>query len=128
MNILDGQIDFHGLTLRPLTIGSMELCRAFGLGLFTGEQVSPPEQIRQTAAYLWIQSEPLPDVIASAQAGLTPEAWHSKYILPFMFRITPKALGDAAALIMKSLEDIGQAVVDVEAKPDQRPEDVPPNS
>ena len=37
MNILDGQIDFHGLTLRPLTIGSMELCRAFGLGLFTGE-------------------------------------------------------------------------------------------
>jgi hypothetical protein len=50
MNILDGQIDFHGLTLRPLTIGSMELCRAFGLGLFTGEQVTPPEQIRQTAA------------------------------------------------------------------------------
>lgn len=126
-NLFDGEIDFHGMTLRPLTIGTMEVCRDRGLTLFSGETVSPQEQIRQTAAYLWIQSEPLESVLASIREGLAPEDWFKKYILPFMFRISPKALESASVLIMDNVERVGLSVVEVEAKPGHDEETDPPN-
>ena len=126
-NLFDGEIDFHGITLRPLTIGTMEVCRDRGLSLFSGETVTQQEQIKQTAAYLWIQSEPLDDVLASIREGLSPEDWFKKYILPFMFRISPKALESASVLIMDNVERVGLSVVEVEAKPGQDEETDPPN-
>lgn len=126
-NLFDGEIDFHGMTLRPLTIGTMEVCRDRGLTLFSGETVSPQEQIRQTAAYLWIQSEPLESVLASIREGLAPEDWFKKYILPFMFRISPKALESASVLIMDNVERVGLSVVEVVAKPGHDEETDPPN-
>lgn len=126
-NLFDGEIDFHGLTLRPLTIGTMEVCRDRGLTLFSGETVNQQEQIRQTAAYLWVQSQPLESVLESVREGLPPDEWFKKYILPFMFRISPKALEAASVLIMDNVERVGLSVVEVEAKPGQNEENDPPN-
>jgi hypothetical protein len=130
-NILDGSTDFCGLTLRPITIGTMEVCRMVGLTMFTGEageEQPPAEQIRQTAGYLWIQSQPLADVLASVLEGLTPAAWFEKNVLPFMFEIEPKNLEAAAALIMAGIERVGGASVGVQTKPGANGDDEPPNS
>lgn len=132
--VLDGyapDAPILGLTLRPITIGTMDICRLVGLTMFSGEgsgAETPAEQIKQTAGFLWIQSRPLDKVIESAREGLSPDEWHKKHVLPFMFEIAPQDLAAATEEILQRIEAIDLASVAVTPKPGTPEDDAPPNS
>ena len=123
-NITDGPVDLAGLKLRPFTLGTLDLCRQLGLTMFVDGSVptDSAERMRQVAAYLFIQSEPL-DTVLKAVDDLGFEKTHLR---PFKFRLTPDVIGAAMALIEKNLSAAGAAVVDIE--PRGKADDPPPNS
>lgn len=126
-NIKDGVIDFYNLKLRPLTIGSMDLCNDLGLSMFKetndeAEQlpVSSKQTIRETAAYLWIHSQDIETVLNAARQGLKPEQFHNQYIIDFMFQITPEQINKAVDLISESNKQISEAIIQIESKPNEQ--------
>jgi hypothetical protein len=111
--------------LRAFTLGTLELCRQLGLTMFLDGEVpeNARERSRQVAAYLFIQSGPLDEVLSAIDGGTFDRA-----LRLFQFRLTPAALEAAIALIQKNLEGTGAMVVEIEAKPGAggANEDTPP--
>lgn len=125
-NVTDGPQNLAGLQLRPFTLGTLELCRQLGLTIFTEGAVpdDPMDRLEQTAAYLYLQSEPLESVLRAVD---DPD-FRKKHLRPFKFTLTPEALQDAWALIEGNLSRAGKAVVEIEPRPGAKGDDPPPNS
>jgi hypothetical protein len=125
-NFTDGMISAGDLVLRPFTLGTLDLCQEIGLTLFTGESaddISTSDKTRQAATYLWMQSEPIDSVLAAVEKGKVKET-----VRRWMFKIPPSVLEEATPKIMASIEAATAARVEVEEKPDHKPETAPPNS
>jgi hypothetical protein len=126
--ITHGGQELGELRLRPFTLGTMEICRQLGLTMFF-DGVTPQdevERVRQVAAYLFIQSEPLDKVLRAVD----DEDFEKKHLRVFKFRLTPAVLDAAIEMIAKNLGAVGDMVVEVEPRPlpsGATPEDPPPN-
>jgi len=127
--ITDGPQILAGLKLRPFTLGTMELCRQLNLSMFCDGEVPEDtnERVRQVAAYLFIQSEPLALVLAMVDS----KDFDRECLRPFKFRLTPAVIDAAIDVIGKNLQGAGEMVVEVEQKPSMagaKEETAPPNS
>jgi hypothetical protein len=124
-NLTDGPVEIEGLKLRPFTLGTFDLCRQLGLTMFSEGTVpaDAADRLRQVAAYLFIQSEPLEAVLRAVDDPLFELA----HLRPFKFRLTPEVIPAAMALIEKNLTAAGRAVVDIEPRPGGKADDPPPN-
>lgn len=109
-----------GLRMRPFSIASYNLIQRLGIRL--GGEQSEAEQMRHLAAVAWIQSAPIAEVLAAANAGT---AWDA--IDAFMFTIDLSEVSTLSA----ELERIGAAVAassfDIQPKPGDKEENTPPN-
>lgn len=126
-NVTDGPRELAGMELRPFTLGTLELCQQLGLTLFSGGGVpeGAAERLRQVAAYLFIQSEPLEDVLHAVDS---PD-FDQVHLRPFKFRLTPGVVDAAWALIEENLSKAGAAVVEIAPRPgSDKGESPPPNS
>ena len=65
-----------GNRLRPFSLGTLNLCRQLKLTLFTDaqadEQLTEEERQRQIAAFAWMQSAPLKEVLAAYDMRILP--------------------------------------------------------
>lgn len=117
-----------GLKLRPFSIGSLNICRRLNLTLFTqaegAAELSEEEKQRQIVAFLFIQSEPLPDVLKAIRS----ENFDDEYLLPFSCRLPISAIPEAVKEIQRIIDAAGAAAVEVEPKPGEKTSDAPPNS
>lgn len=123
-NITDGVQELAGLSLRPFSLGTLELCQQLGLTLFSGGGVpsDAAERMRQVAAYLFVQSEPLAEVLKAVDAPDFEQA----YLRPFKFRLTPGVVERAWGLIEENLSRAGAAMVAIEPRPGRDSGDAPP--
>jgi len=126
--LTEGPQALGGLKLRPFTLGTLEICRRVGLSMFTAGQLPEDagERARQVSAFLFIQSEPLDEMLAAVSST---ERFNDA-LLRFQFRLTPAILDDGVALIEKNLQGTGEMVVEIEPKPQAdgaREETPPPN-
>jgi hypothetical protein len=122
----DAQI--AGLTLRPFSLGSLTICRRAKLTMLTGdakpEELSDDEKQNQIVAFIFIQSQPIQDVLRAVK---DPD-FIEKHILPFSMTLPLDAMPAAVAEIQRIMDAASAAYVEVQSKPDEKPEDAPPNS
>lgn len=123
----EGTVTLAGHELRPFTFGSLTLCRRLKLSLFTDEgasdELSEADTMNQLAAFFWIQSQPVPEVLKAVRDGSANEA-----IEAFEFDIPIHALPDLMRRINELSELAGAAAVEVEQKPDSKSDTKePPN-
>lgn len=120
--------EIAGLKLRPFSLGSLSLCRRIKLTMLTGEAdpetLSDEEKQQQIVAFLFIQSQPVPDVLKAIQS---PD-FFDEHILPFSLELPMEAFPLAIKEIQRVIDAASAAFVEVAPKPDEKPEDAPPNS
>ncbi|NDD52834.1 hypothetical protein EBZ39_02970 [bacterium] len=102
------------LTLRPFSLGTLNLCRRLNLTLFLdgSEEISDDEKQRQIVAFAWFQSQPLKTVLAAIRQGS-----HEDAIAEFEFGLSVSDLPALLAEIQRIGEMASAAAVEVEAKP-----------
>ena len=114
------------ITLRPFSLGTLNLCRQLNLTLFLNgdTDLSDEEKQRQLVAFAWIQAAPLPEVLTAVRTGNAADK-----VAEFEF-----SLGiDTLPMLLKELSRVSQlasaAAVEVVPKPGSKgDEDAPPNS
>jgi len=120
--------EMFGLKLRPFSLGSMQICRKLKLTMLTGdakpEDLSEEEQQVQIVAFLFIQSKPVPDVLSAIRSP----NFRDDVLLPFSMELPLAAIPAAVEEIKRVMNEAGAAYVEVQPKPDEKPEDAPPNS
>lgn len=106
----EGTATVGSLTLRPFTIGSMTACRKLGLTLFTGEASDAAQEDvqRQVVAFAWLQSTPVPKVLAELRAGTAQAA-----IDAFEWTLKPSDLPLLEAEINRISRSVAAGSVDV---------------
>ena len=125
-----------GLTLRAFTVGTTDLCKAFGLSMFLDpdtvkgneargiEPMSAEELERQLITFAWMQSEDLDAVLEALDAGTWKNA-----VRRFKFNVD---LGAITPLLQEIARVSGLTVaasVEVAKKPSNSSDkDTPPNS
>ncbi len=124
----------HGATqvgttrLRPFSLGTLNLCRQLQLTLFTDaqadEKLSDDERQRQIAAFAWMQSAPLKDVLAAVRAGTWQDA-----VSEFEFSLSVDTIPTLVAEIGRIATLAAAAAVEVVPKPGGGEDrDAPPKS
>ena len=117
-----------GLTLRPFSLGSLTICRRAKLTMLTGdakpEELSDDDKQNQIVAFIFIQSQPIQDVLHAVK---DPD-FIENHILPFSMTLPLDAMPAAVAEIQRIMDAASAAYVEVQPKPDEKPEDAPPNS
>lgn len=83
-----------GIELRPITLGTLNLCRRLGLSLVLQPEreyeFSEAERQRQALLFVWLHSAPLNDVLAAVRDGSWQTAFSaftetdSQIVLPFV--------------------------------------------
>ena len=120
--------EIAGLRLRPFSLGSLSICRRVKLTMLTGEAdpqtLSDDEKQQQIVAFLFIQSQPVPDVLRAIQS---PD-FLGEHVLPFSLGLPMEAFPQAIREIQRVIDAASAAFVEVLPKPDDKPEDAPPNS
>ena len=120
--------EIAGLKLRPFSLGSLSICRRVKLTMLTGEAapetLTDDEKQQQIVAFLYIQSQPVPDVLRAIQSP----RFFDETVLPFSLELPMEAFPLAIAEIQRVIEAASAAFVEVAPKPDDKPEDAPPNS
>jgi hypothetical protein len=114
------------ITLRPFSLGTLNLCRQLNLTLFlNGEtDLNDQEKQRQLVAFAWIQAAPMPEVLKAIRTGNAADK-----VAEFEF-----SLGiDTIPMLLKEVSRVSQlasaAAVEVIPKPGSKAdEDAPPNS
>jgi len=128
---LTGSATIAGLECRPFSLGTLTAARLLGLSRVIGECDGPCKEWRmerQMAAFLFLQSQPLPDVQALVRlAKHDPDAFDER-LLAFELGIPIGALTELAAQVDADSGAVGAAQVEVESKPGERSEAEPPNS
>jgi hypothetical protein len=119
--------EIAGLTLRPFSLGSLSICRRVKLTMLTGEadaeSLSEDEKQQQIVAFLYIQSQPIAEVLKAIQSP----SFFDDTVLPFSMQLPMEAFPQAIQEIQRVIDSASAAFVEVQAKPDEKPEDAPPN-
>ncbi len=113
------------LHLRPLSLGTVNVCRQLGLSLFLDEdvEIDDTERQRQIVAFAWVQSAPLSVVLAALRNDTAIDC-----IAEFEFQLEVGDLPALIAEIQRVSKLAAAAVVDVAPKPGHTGEDgAPPN-
>ena len=123
----EGTATLAGHELRPFTFGSFTLCRRLGLTLFTqdgaADELDEDETMRQLAAFFWIQSQPVPEVLKAVREGTAELA-----IDAFQFDIPVHALPAIMRRVNELSKLASEAAVEIEEKPDSKADpDTPKN-
>jgi len=112
----EGTVKLAGHELRPFTFGSFTLCRKLNLTLFTKdgatEELDEDETMRQLAAFFWIQSQPVKDVLDAVRAGTAELS-----IEDFQFEIPVHALPAIMRRVTALSQLAAAAAVEIEDKP-----------
>ena len=120
--------EIAGLKLRPFSLGSLSICRKVGLSVLTGEAapetLTLDEQQQQIVAFLYIQSQPIPEVLKAIQSP----HFLDEAVLEFSLTLPMEAFPQAIAEVQRIIDAASAAFVEVQPKPDEKPEDAPPNS
>ncbi len=122
----EGSTTIGNLTLRPFSLGTLNLCRQLNLTLFlNGEtDLNDQEKQRQLVAFAWIQAAPMPEVLKAIRTGNAADK-----VAEFEF-----SLGiDTIPMLLKEVSRVSQlasaAAVEVVPKPGSKAdEEAPPNS
>jgi hypothetical protein len=122
----EGPTTIGNLTLRPFSLGTLNLCRQLNLTLFlNGEtELNDQEKQRQLVAFAWIQAAPMVEVLKAIRSGNAADK-----VAEFEF-----SLGiDTIPMLLKEVSRVSQlasaAAVEVVPKPGSKAdEDSPPNS
>jgi len=117
-----------GCRLRPFSLGTLNLCRQLKLTLFTDpqadEHLSEEERQRQIAAFAWMQSAPLKDVLAAVRVGTWQDA-----VAEFEFNLSVDTIPSLIAEISRIASLAAAAAVEVVPKPGgEQDRDAPPKS
>lgn len=117
-----------GCRLRPFSLGTLNLCRQLNLTLFTDPQadetLSEAERQRQIAAFAWIQSASLKEVLAAVRTGIWEEA-----VTEFEFNLSVDTIPSLVAEISRIATLAAAAAVEVVPKPGGGEDrDAPPKS
>lgn len=126
---LEGGVNVPGLSMRPFSLGTLSLCKRLNLSLFIdgGEkqkaELSEDETMEQLAAFAWMQSAPLPEVLAAVREN----QWREKVEI-FAFDLSVEAITALTGEITRIAAQSDAAAVEVKKKPADKPEDAPPNS
>lgn len=117
-----------GNRLRPFSLGTLNLCRQLKLTLFTDaqadEKLSEEERQRQIAAFAWMQSEPLKEVLRAVRAGTWEDA-----VTEFEFNLSVDTIPTLVAEIGRIATLAAAAAVEVVPKPGGgEDKDAPPKS
>jgi hypothetical protein len=119
--------EIAGLKLRPFSLGSLSICRRLKLTMLTGgadpESLTEEEKQQQIVAFLYVQSQPIPEVLRAIQSS----RFFDETILAFSLELPMEAFPQAIREIQRVIDTASAAFVEVQAKPDDRPEDAPPN-
>lgn len=119
--------EIAGLKLRPFSLGSLSICRRLKLTMLTGEAdaetLSEDEKQQQIVAFLYVQSQPIPEVLKAIQSS----RFFDETVLPFSLSLPMEAFPEAIREIQRVIDSASAAFVEVQPKPDEKPEDAPPN-
>lgn len=119
--------EIAGLKLRPFSLGSLSICRRLKLTMLTGEAdaetLSEDEKQQQIVAFLYVQSQPIPEVLKAIQSP----RFFDETVLPFSLSLPMEAFPEAIREIQRVIDSASAAFVEVQPKPDEKPEDAPPN-
>jgi hypothetical protein len=120
--------EIAGLKLRSFSLGSLSICRRVKLTMLTGEAapetLTEDEKQQQIVAFLYIQSQPIPEVLKAIQSP----RFFDETILPFSLTLPMEAFPQAIAEIQRVIDAASAAFVEVQPKPDEKLEDAHPNS
>ena len=122
----EGDTKVGSLSLRPFSLGTLNVCRQLGLTLFLdGEaDLDDAEKQRQIVAFAWAQSAPLSEVLSALRTNTAGEN-----IAEFEFGMDVGDLPALIAEIRRVSELAAAAAVEVAPKPGASgDEDAPPNS
>lgn len=123
---LEPSQEIAGLKLRPFSLGSLAICRKLKLSLLTGEgegEIGTEEQQNQILAFLFIQSQPVEEVLRAIKSA----DFMTDHVLPFSLTLPMSAFPAAIAAIQGVIDSAGAAFVEVLPKPGESAEDNPPN-
>lgn len=127
---LEGGVKIPGLTLRPFSLGTLNLCRRLKLSLFTDDKgdkkkLSDDDSMNQLVVFAWMQSAPLPEVLAHVREG----TWEAA-VEEFSFGLSVDSITALTGQIARIAQQSAAAVVDVQSKPTEKggEKDAPPNS
>ena len=119
--------EIAGLKLRPFSLGSLSICRRLKLTMLTGEAdaetLSEDEKQQQIVAFLYVQSQSIPEVLKAIQSP----RFFDETVLPFSLSLPMEAFPEAIREIQRVIDSASAAFVEVQPKPDEKPEDAPPN-
>lgn len=119
--------EIAGLKLRPFSLGSLSICRRLKLTMLTGEAdaetLSEDEKQQQIVAFIYVQSQPIPEVLKAIQSP----RFFDETVLPFSLSLPMEAFPEAIREIQRVIDSASAAFVEVQPKPDEKPEDTPPN-
>lgn len=113
-----------GFILRPFSTGTLNLCRQLNLTMFTTEDanLSTQEQQDQIITLLWMQSQPLDQVLAAVREGRTKDA-----VLAFSFGVNLADLPGVMREVNRISAQAQAALVEVLPKPSEIDKDEPGN-
>jgi len=128
---LEAGLNVPGLTMRPFSLGTLNLCKKLKLSLFvedkSAEKVELDEDatLDQLIAFAWLQSQPLPEVLAAVRGNKWREA-----VELFAFTLSADTITALGAEIQRISAQSNAAAVEVIAKPAEKDgeKDAPPNS
>lgn len=140
--VLDGPVEVGGLTLRPFTFGSLALCRQLGLTMFTDEPDEGDDSLsegelqakyekefnegvwqNQIATFLWIQSQPVDDVLRTVR----DDTWEAA-VERFQWDLEIAKMPEYLAEVRRISSGISEFAVDVLPKGDDGEDDTPGKS
>ena len=87
------------------------------------ETLSEDEKQQQIVAFLYVQSQPIPEVLRAIQSP----RFFDETVLPFSLSLPMEAFPEAIREIQRVIDSASAAFVEVQPKPDEKPEDAPPN-
>jgi hypothetical protein len=87
------------------------------------ESLTEEEKQQQIVAFLYVQSQPIPEVLRAIQSPRFLDETILAFSLDLPMEVFPQAIRE----IQRVIDTASAAFVEVQAKPDDRPEDAPPN-
>ena len=119
-----------GLELRPFSAGTLTVIRALGLNILGAEEgpLSHYGKLRQLVVFLFVQSQPIEAVKEAVRLAQTDLAAFEGRLMDFEFALPIASFNQVANQLERDLALISGAQVEVQPKPDDRPEKAPPNS
>lgn len=119
---LEGPWFFLGDTLRPITLGTVEVCRRMGIEILKGEErfesLSPEEQAQTVARFHWAHTEEPEVILQCLRDGVIPSA---------EFDAAPTVCALFLHHLKRFNELLSAASVDTVPRPGEREDETPAN-